>query len=362
MFVKREQADALYEKTSQKFSKLGNARNVIGLEKFEALLDNIAKTSNYKEGEMIMNADLKSINRLVRQCIDGFANNILESRDQMSADERNNFDCIEPLRTYTEHLFAMTMKKLGCPHMPALFGDEIQDHVNFYSCKLNDLMKQEDYYRVDVNEQHKKQRGKDAEEVRKENYEIMTSLQEKKGTLKDVTNLIAEYQALKLRQDNHGSVWKFFHKAENEARTQLLKDMEASVGKFFGFRFDLTKGTPTQYALSIENTRADIVFSKAYDDKALSKRYEMPEDAFGYEATDKTRAIEQRAKTNKLFNDPEKNMQAQIDRVYAEPEAGNIEDYRVPANIPADEVGDKATQVSVPSADAPVKSDFIKNK
>ena len=119
MYVKRAHADELYAKTYKKFSELGGIKNIKALKSFNQLLNDIAKTSRYKEGEMIMNNDLKEINRKARQVLNGLVNNILERRDKMTSYERNNYDCFTPLMTVTDHLFATTMRTLGCPHMPA---------------------------------------------------------------------------------------------------------------------------------------------------------------------------------------------------------------------------------------------------
>ena len=347
MYIKSEQADAFYSKTLEKFSQLGDVANVKAFKSFEQLLDDIAQKSKYKEGEMILNTDLKQINLKVRKCLDEFVNNILEGREEMK-DERNNYDCINPLRTYTEHLFALTMKKLGSPHMPALFGEEVKGDVTKHSYKLNDLLKQPEYFNISVSDHYNRQRKKNADSVRSENHDLISTLGQKKGTLKDAATLVAEYQALKSRQDGHTAIWRLFHKYENAARTKLLEDMEFAIRKFVGLKIDVKKRDPLNFALTIDYFRADNAFEKAFSDKALSDRYEIPEDAFGYEATTMDRAMEQRAKTNHLFNDPEKNMQAQINRVSAEPECGSVKTQRESAKVSAHELEEKAVSVAPP--------------
>lgn len=308
MYTKRENVDQLYNKTYEKFSQLGDMVSAKEVENFQKLLDDIAQKSNYKEGEMIMNPDLKEIVRRVNYVLDSVTNHMIESKDQMPADQRNNYDYFTPMITTVDHLFSMTMKTLGCPHMPVLFGEDIKEKLNVYSSKLNGYFKQEDYYRTSTKEHYQAQRKKNADEVRANNDTRLRSIMENKATVLDATKLVAEYQALRQRQDGHGMIWKLFHRKENLARNQLLTEMKEALFKFVGAEFKLDTANPTRFGMKVDYDRKLMELEKVYTDESMSKRYEMSPDSFAYEATTKERALADRTKRNRLFNkDPLSN-------------------------------------------------------
>ena len=75
------------------------------------------------------------------------------------------------------------------------------------------------------------QRRKDASELRGNLTELMESADKMSASPESVGQLYAEYQALVKRQDNHGRIWRRFHKDENKARTQLLQDMKKILAR-----------------------------------------------------------------------------------------------------------------------------------
>ena len=124
------------------------------------------------------------------------------------------------------HLFALAMKELNSP--------EVNEYA-FYKpvSELARKMSRETpaAKNVTVEDTHKQQRRMDAKDVikmRGVDY-YMNHIKQGFQRPDEIGQLYAEYRALSIRQENHTGIWRFFHRGENEARTNLLKEMENTL-------------------------------------------------------------------------------------------------------------------------------------
>ena len=89
--------------------------------------------------------------------------------------------------------------------------------------------------------------------------------------------LVAEYQALNLRQKGHGRIWRFFHGQENDKRTQLLEDMEKAIIKAVGKQVNLepTETSPSDIAMLLNNKLIEKKSIKASKPDEFANRYNI---------------------------------------------------------------------------------------
>ena len=73
---------------------------------------------------------------------------------------------------------------------------------------------------------------------------MFRDINDKKNLPENVTKLYAEYQALVRRQANHGMFWRWFHSAENDARTALINELRDTLQPYVP-DIDLRSKTPT---------------------------------------------------------------------------------------------------------------------
>ena len=116
-----------------------------------------------------------------------------------------------------DYLFITALYELGCPDIPAFFGDNGKSLFTTFI----DKMKTADYSEIDTDTQFNLQRKKSANKVRTATSEYFNHTEENPISPADLAKFTAEYQALKLRQAGHGRVWKFFHRGENRKRKEI---------------------------------------------------------------------------------------------------------------------------------------------
>ena len=301
MFVKRLYVNEMYKRAKDKFEKSDCYVGADALKEFQSVLDGIARKRKYFDAEKILKPDLIAITKAAKKVLNEIMKNVLESKDRMSQSKKNNFDCIAPFTTTTDYLFAMTTKTLGGAHMPASFGPEIQEKIEVDANRLNDRLKE--YCEISADQYYRAQRGKDADEVKASVSTLMNSIKEKKTTTSEVGELVAEYQALKKRQENHSFVWRIFHSKENNARNQLLKDMEQTVRGYVGGNVDLDRRPPTDFVKAVDHYKIEKAVEKAFDDDGMRQRLEMPKDAFGGYMNRNTQREKTEELSAALFND-----------------------------------------------------------
>ena len=336
MHVKKDKADRLLELTSQKYLDRNINRFVDKgyMDGYEELLKDIAKKSQYKEGEKITNSDLSRIKNAVVATLDGMRkmmveqpltleeikgkkgetefNRILSLNDnekqnairkiekegRLSQMEGTQYDTLGAIIAVNDYMYAMAMKSLGCPDIPESFGREMQNAIKNIANRAEFEMKKEDFEDTAVEMYYETQRGKSAKQVREATVEIKNLIVNKKALPSSVAQYASEYYALKKRQEGHGKWWIFFHKKENEARTKLLADMEETLKTFLkeGNELDILNSIKIAEIYNKNNieSRANQAF-----ENGIAKRNEMPSESIEDKPTSTDRADKEKSERDK---------------------------------------------------------------
>ena len=272
MHVKKGKADRLLKLASQRYLDKNIHRFVDEgyIDGYHELLKDIAKKSEYKEGEKITNSDLSRIKNAVVATLDEMRrlmvdqpltlaeirekkgekefNRIIslddskkqkairdiEKKGRLSEEEQTQYDIFGAIIAVNDYMYAMAMKYLDCPDIPESFGIEMQNAIKNIANRAEFEMKKEDFEDTAVEMYYATQRGKSAKQVSEATEEVKKLIEDKKALPSSVAQYASEYYALKIRQKGHGKLWIFFHKKENEARNKLLGDMEKTLKTFLG--------------------------------------------------------------------------------------------------------------------------------
>lgn len=270
MYIKKESINDVFEKAKEKFQKTGLRLNSDSMKRFENELAQIAEDRAYKEGEKIDNLHLSKIVNEVGLVINTVIADMVKNE---------NSSPMEQLMGVTDYLYAMTMQKLGCPDIPASFGAEMKRSVGTFATTINShlTLKQSTTYGLDV---YLDQRGKDASVVLEELSEPLNAAKESKATPTQVQKLIAEYQALQKRQNDHGFFWRMFHPVENGKRQALLTDMETALKGMLGENLNLVKCNSLTLAEGMLGKSVAEDVKVAFADDGMSERIGVSAEAF----------------------------------------------------------------------------------
>ena len=219
MHVKKDNADRLLELTSQKYLDRNIHRFVdMGyMDGYGELLKDIAKKSQYKEGEKITNSDLSRIKNAVVATLDGMRkmmveqpltleeikakkgekefNRILsldeskkqdairriEKKGRLSQEEETQYDILGAIIAVNDYMYAMAMKSLGCPDIPESFGREMQNAIKNIANRAEFEMKKDDFEDTDVVMYYATQRGKSAKQVSNATEKVKNLIMDKKA-------------------------------------------------------------------------------------------------------------------------------------------------------------------------------------
>ena len=277
MYIKKENIDNVLELTKK------NCENYDIHDRFDSLLminfnyvlDNIAKKSKYQEGAKILESDLAVIKEKVNDIITCMVGELEKNEREMVKVDRMEFNAFDTLVAASDYLYAVAMKKLGCPDMPTSFGDDVYANIQNHAKKLDAKVKKS-YYdeEYSIKTHFDDQRRMDADEVRFKNKSLIDDINLKVGTPDQIAGLVAEYQALMLRQKGHTAIWRFFHKKENEERTQLLADMKAAIASAVGEDVSLEpeENTPSNIATLLNNKIIEKKGIEALNPEAFAQR------------------------------------------------------------------------------------------
>ena len=266
MFIKNESVNDVLVNAKGKFDKLGIKLNavvkrgldanekVVDLARFEREMADIAAKRSYSEGQRIDENDLIKITNEVGFFLDSMCTQ-LESKGSGVKD----YNPIEPLICATDYLYAVAMQTLGCPDIPATFGPAVQAQIGKSATSIRSHLML-DHAPTYQDRFYYNQRGMDADEVRDEVSQIMDAAKDGKQTAPQLQSLVAQYQALRRRQNDHGFFWRLFHRGENAARTELISDMEVALKGVLGDKIDLMHSSPLFLAegMVAKNTAQDI--------------------------------------------------------------------------------------------------------
>lgn len=277
MFIRKENVDEVL-KTANENCKNYNIQDSFGvlmMISYNTLLDNIAKKNNYKEGEAISEDDLKAIQKNVKDVIDNVASQTKSNQEKKFVMDKMYFSGYDTLMAANDYLYALAMKKLGCPDIPTSFGSDVVSNIQNTAKRLDATVKQSYYdHEYSTKTYFDKQRKKDADEVRFKNKSLIQAFNTSLGSVNQLAELVAEYQALKLRQDGHNGFWRFFHRGENKERMQLLEDMKSAIGKAVGndVSLDPNEKTPADIANLLNNKMIDKKAKDALKSEKFAER------------------------------------------------------------------------------------------
>ncbi len=137
------------------------------------------------------------------------------------------------------YLIAVTAKELGSPKLP------IESFRPFFKTWAQNILTAKPRTDISLNDTFNSQRRIDAVDLRSDRINpLLTEINNKNNLAENVTKLYAEYQALVRRQANHGVFWRWFHSAENDARTALIDELRETLKQYVP-DINLTSKTPT---------------------------------------------------------------------------------------------------------------------
>ena len=326
MKIKSESINEVYETAKAKFEKLGFRVNyvpkpyekpvyedvMINLDRFEERVTGIGESGKYSEGQPLNDYD----STVLENEVGVFFNSL---RYQLH-NRIHGKDPLGVLMCTADYLYAIAMKQIGCPDIPASFGPTIKKNITSLAttARSKKMLDQNDFYEQNA---YLKQRYKDALEVESEITDELKAVNDGKATPAQVQTLIGAYKALQKRQNDHGAIWRLFHGTENNDRNALLKNMENALKSFLGENVDLSKSA-LNLAESIiaKNTAEDV--NNAFADGGMSERLGVSEEMFV--KTDDTQKISE-SETKELQNSLNQDLNANHKEEIIEPAPATIQ-------------------------------------
>ena len=258
-------------------------------ESYNKALDTILKTKQYYEGEQIDQKHMTVLKKNINNIIINTSNYLIKNADMLKGTV-NLSNPVDYLTTAIDGFFITAMERLGCPNMPLPhFDPEIKNTLINSAIELNRSFAVYDFSKDDT---FTAQRGKDAAEVNKIFGAHVKGLKENKA--ESVGKMVAEYQALRERQQNHGFFWRMLHRTENKARNDLLEKMKNFITNQLpgGMKkIDLDEVVPTMLARNLADAcirgEVEVAGVKRLDPKASKK-------VFGLQPSDEAIPDQQR--------------------------------------------------------------------
>ena len=270
MFFERGKIKQAQKKANERYKDLGVRLDPIEVNNFKAIVNSLASVKTYKEGEKIRPEDLEMIGENVNSLL---LNMTATVSGMIKNKKLKVSDPVDYLMTATDCLYLLAMDRLGCPDIIVGFSDSVKKTIadsaiaiHRVSVSFDDITKESAFTA---------QRGKDA---------AVLWAGEIGNTIRNIENaapgsvgkLHAEYQALVQRQEGHGRIWRFFHKAENEARIALMEKMKEALNKKLEKKYDLDKSTPKSIARAVAEVNVEKNVSIS-----VYERFSNPQKFFG---------------------------------------------------------------------------------
>ena len=141
MFIKKEKVDEVLKTANENCKKynIQDSFGVLMMISYNTLLDNIAKKNNYKEGEAISEDDLKAIQKNVKDVIANVASQTESNQEKKFVMDKMYFSGYDTLMAANDYLYALAMKKLGCPDIPTSFGLDVASNIQNTAKRLDVL-------------------------------------------------------------------------------------------------------------------------------------------------------------------------------------------------------------------------------
>ena len=206
------------KKEAKRKSVIFNDRDI---DEFKKTLKDIAKGSKYTEGQNISQNDIVAISVGMDKVFDGVAQNFAH----LDENDKRNVNLKQYSMLAYGYLISLVMKELNCPEIPT------HAFLQNASKLAKNIVKEQPTQAVSLDDTYKQQRGINAADMDSHCSVDYLIKRVQNGTFSpdELCKLYAEYRALSKRQANHGRIWRFFHSAENEARNNMLKNMENAI-------------------------------------------------------------------------------------------------------------------------------------
>ena len=240
MHVKSEYVNAYFERNKDQFESRDYSKLIPRhmFDNFQRTLQEIAQQRNYKEGERIIHTDLTKIISSANVILTELADQIIQKDKNDVAARRQKSETLGPLIETNDYLFAFAMKELGCPDMPAAFGNPNRYMMADLAMDAEFKTREKDYNAATTEKRFEKQRRMNADKVIKANAILEKAMTSGKPSPLDVAKYAAEYQALYKRQEKHSDLWRRFHKKENAERMKLLEHMKQNLKTVLCDKYD----------------------------------------------------------------------------------------------------------------------------
>lgn len=305
MHATKERVDDLFQLTSVNYAPYYHWLDLDFMGRYQALLESIAERSNYKEGDVIRKDDLDEINVFVSEAYDTLNQNMRARVAELPLMERAEFNAIKPMISVTDQMFVMALQTLGCPNIPVCFGDEMKEKFKSVTKSATMEIRRAAIASVEPDDYFNRQRKKDAWEIARDNaalFERLYDAANPRSTAEaakiDVAVLVAEYKALKKRQEGHGGWWKFFHRGENKEREQMLAEMKRLITVFTDDDVDLER--PIDEIVDLDDLVDDEWLDRAIKSEqefwGMETRVDIEQKAFRYKSEKTSKKTEDSVK------------------------------------------------------------------
>ena len=255
------------------------------LNAFKSYLQNLGRTKKFQEGAELSEIDIRMISIQATPIFTIFAHNITESNDMFGINDNQaqNDEYKQKMLVVADYLFLTTLDTLGCPDIPLFFGETFKNSVIERLKMLDNNQSLEDYSTIQTTTQFNLQRRKSAITVRNETASYFKHSKDDPISPMDLAKFTAEYQALKQRQNNHGAIWRFFHRKENTQRMELLTEMKAKLEEYINSsNINVDTDTPEMIAEHFEKTINEADLVKNLDDAEFARRNNCNVSEFKY--------------------------------------------------------------------------------
>ena len=284
MFFEKEKIGKVKEFVENR-AKNANLNIKISTDFLQAL-ESINQETTYREGQLLSQEHQNTLRAIVRNAIDDHAAEIISNANE------KDYTIDNPMEYYaiiSDYYFVIALEKLGCPNIPLFINNDIKETVDNAARRTHQAISK--YNNISTDETFKNQRYKNAKEVDKIYSRHRSNLRKHKDGItlfaKDVGELLAEYQALKERQSNHGKIWRFFHRKENDKRTELLNQMKATVKSLIPKRLnDADINIDTIQPSELAQKLADHYLLESYNKLVSDRFYDKTANIFGSKPAD----------------------------------------------------------------------------
>lgn len=255
------------EYTEKKLNDAGVVFDSALLDKFKNSLRNMAEKNRYKEGDRISNLNRDVIALLGEDLMKNAVDNLKEEGMHVKVATSPE----QYFLAMNDYLTAVVMEEMGYPEIPNGMFNGILSTVTeeIIAMKPDPLDSSKTYF--------DNQRGKNVDQLAGGVMKLVGAVSTDASDYRSLAELYAEYHALTKRQENHGAVWRFFHKKENESRNALLSVMKQTLeSRFTDGEVDFSKEPSDVYR------EGEWRYTNGRINIALNERLKDPARAFGY--------------------------------------------------------------------------------